>query len=473
MMSFQSRHYLEIIKLAAPIAGIQFAQVALTTTDLLMMGFISVQAVAAGGLALLLYNQFRTMCVGMVTSVGNQIAASVGRGEKRTGASFTDDTTVDEVRDLLRASMLLATIVAITAGVILVVLGHLLVFLGQEGEVVALAKPIILTLAPGLLPMLWLNVLRQYAVGMRRAGSLLRVTAISISVNAFLNAVFIYGWIGMPQLGLAGIGLATTLVQVWSFVVYFWTVKRDEKLNALLALDGWRATPETMKQIARMGAPIALTYGSEAAITSIATVFMGTFGPVALAASNVVNQLAYIVYQINIGLSHSSSILVSRTIGKDQHDEIGAIARRTLTISFFVMAAVALIYVFLPDIVLRPFLGGEPDPMVLAAAATLLWFAIAHQFFKGSQNICIGLLRGLGNTRAGLTNTLIGYWLIGIPAMAICGHWIGWGGQGIWFGLCLGFGATSLLLWWRFVADLRVALEPLKESGYQRVDVLR
>jgi len=97
----------------------------------------------------------------------------------------------------------------------------------------------------------------------------------------------------------------------------------------------------------------------------------------------------------------------------------------------------------------------RPGYAVLAAAATLLWFAIAHQFFKGSQNICIGLLRGMGNTKAGLTNTLIGYWLIGIPAMAICGYGLHWASNGIWFGLCLGFGATAVLLWWRFTEELR------------------
>ncbi|WP_183939807.1 MATE family efflux transporter [Rhizobium paranaense] len=463
----QFRNYREIITLAAPIAGIQFAQVALTSTDLLMMGFISVQAVAAGGLAILLYNQLRTMCVGMVTGVGNMIATSVGQGEKRTGTSSIDATTQDEVRDLLRASMLLATIVAIAAGIILVALSYCLVFLGQSSTVVELAKPIMLTLAPGLLPMLWLNVLRQFAVGMRRAGSLLRVTIISIAVNALLDAAFIYGWLGLPKLGLAGIGLATTLVQIWTFFVYLRAVQRDEKLNTLLALYGFRAQPATIKKIARMGTPIALTYGSEAAITSIATVFMGTFGPVALAASNIVNQLAYIVYQANIGLSQGSSILVSRTAGKGQTSEVGAIARRTFTISFSIMTAVGLVYVLLPQAVLRPFLGDEADPAVLAAASTLLWFAIAHQFFKGSQNICIGLLRGLGNTKAGLTNTLIGYWLIGIPAMAVCGYWIGWGSYGIWFGLCLGFGATSFLLWWRFVTDLRMASATLQNPEYQ------
>jgi multidrug resistance protein, MATE family len=443
------RPYSEIVRLAAPIAGIQLAQVALTSVDLLMMGLLSVQAVAAGGLALLLYNQLRTMCVGMVTGVGNLVAGATGRGERRTGTKELDDEARREVADLLRASMLIATAAAVVGGLVLVAVGRLLPWFGQDRAVVELAQPIMLALAPGLLPMLWLNVLRQFAVGLRRAGSLLRVTVISIGVNALLNALFIYGWLGLPQLGLAGIGLSTTLVQVWTFLTYLRTVRRDPQMNGLLALDGWR--------IVRMGVPIALTYGSEATITVVASLFMGTFGPVALAASNIVNQLAYIAYQINIGLSHSASILVSRAVGHDRSEDVAAIARRALMISFAIMALVGLLYAALPQSVLSPFLGAQRDGTVLAAATTLLWFAIAHQFLKGSQNICVGLLRGLGNTKAGLTSTLIGYWLVGMPGMAACGYGLGWGGRGIWFGLCLGFGATSLLLWRRFKADLRLA----------------
>ncbi|BAI76465.1 multidrug resistance protein (plasmid) [Azospirillum sp. B510] len=464
-MNTRLHPYRDIIALSAPIAGIQFAQVALTSTDLLMMGLLGVQAVAAGGLAMLLYNQLRTMSVGMVTGVGNLVAGAVGRGEKRSGVKDLDDDANAEVRALLRAALLVATLTATAAALLLALASRLLPLLGQTPEVAAQAQGIMLTLAPGLLPMLWLNVLRQFAVGMRRAGSLLRVTLVSIAVNALLNAVFIYGWLGLPRLGLAGVGLSTTLVQLWTFLVYLRTVGRDPLLGPLLALDAWRADRAAVRTIAGMGTPIALTYGSEAAITSIASLLMGSFGAVALAASNIVNQLAYIVYQVNIGLSQGSSILVSRAIGKGLGHEVAGIARRAMTVALSIMTAVGLLYALAPSAVLRPFLGGQADPAVIATATTLLWFAIAHQYFKGSQNVCVGLLRGLGNTRAGLTGTLIGYWLIGIPAMALCAYPLGLGGHGVWFGLCLGFGATSLLLWRRFLLDLRpltgIATPPL------------
>ncbi|GGL02167.1 MATE family efflux transporter [Nocardia jinanensis] len=465
-MTFQWRDYRAILALAAPIAGIQLAQVALTTVDLAMMGFLGVAAVAAGGLALLLYNQLRTMCVGMVTGVGNLVAAAAGRGEKRTGTLELDDEARTEIRAYLRAALFVATTTAATGALALIALGYALRWMGQDAAVLDLARPVIWMLAPGLVPMLWLNVLRQFAVGMRRAGSLLRVTLWSVGVNALLDALFVFGWFGFPKLGLAGIGLATTLVQCWTFGAYLSSVRRDPVLGALLSLRAWQADRSTVARIVRMGTPISLTYGAEAAITSIATVLMGGFGPVALAASNIVNQLAYIVYQVNIGLSQGSSILVSRTVAQGDRGAVAAIARRTFVIGFTFMTAIGLLYVLAPHLVLAPFLGSHhDDTAVIAAASALLWFAIVQQYCKGSQNLCIGLLRGIGNTRAGMQSTLIGYFAIGVPAMVLFGFGIGLHGPGIWLGLCLGFAATALLVLRRFRRGLRDEIAGAELAG--------
>jgi MATE family multidrug resistance protein len=456
LLTARLREYGPVITLSMPIAGIQLAQVALTTVDLAMMGLIGVTAIAAGGLAVLLYNQLRTMSVGMITGVGNQIAAAAGRGEKRTGSAELDDTARTEIGDLVRSGFLVATLTGVAAAAILIGLSLTLRWFGQRPEVLDLARPMMIALAPGLLPMLWLNLLRQFAVGMRRPGSLLKVTLVSIAVNAMLNGVFIYGWLGLPRLGLTGIGLSTTCVQGFTLVVFYLRLRRDTQLTELLSPGSRSIDRATVRRIAGMGTPIAFTYGNEAAITSVATLMMGAFGPAMLAASNVVNQLAYIVYQLNIGLSQGSSILVSRSAARGERAEAGHIARLALTVSAATMTVFGLTYIVAPAAVLAPFLHDVRAEVVTTAMA-LLWFAIAHQYLKGAQNVCVGLLRGLGNTTSGLRITLIGYWGIGIPAMIVCAYLVHWRGYGVWLGLCLGFGATAVLLLRRFRLDLHAS----------------
>lgn len=444
--------YGALVALAAPIAGIQLAQVALTSVDLAMLGLLGVAAVAAGGLAILLYNQIRTMCVGMVTGIGNLVATAAGAAERRTGTGELDELARAEIRVLLRSALMVATLTAVLGAAALCGLALALPLLGQRPEIVSVAGSMMFALAGGLFPMVWLNVLRQFAVGLRRPGSLLAVTLVSIAVNAVCNAAFIYGWAGLPRLGVAGVGLSTTVVQFCTLAAFSSRIRCDPQLRAMVSLAAWRFDPAVVRRIVRHGTPICLTYGSEAAVTSIATLLMGAFGPVLLAASNVANQLAYLTYQCNIGISQGSSILLSRAIGQGEAGLAPLIARRALSLSWTLMAAVSLAYVLTPGALLWPFLHDETNPVVLTTASTLLLFAIAQQYSKGTQNILVGLLRGLGDTVSGLRATLVGYWAIGVPAMAVCAFAFGWGGWGVWTGLCLGFGATAILLLVRFRA---------------------
>jgi MATE family multidrug resistance protein len=67
--------------LAGPLILTQLAQVALTTTDIVMMGMLGAHEVAAGGLALALFNQLRTMGTGLITGTGNLIAFANGQND--------------------------------------------------------------------------------------------------------------------------------------------------------------------------------------------------------------------------------------------------------------------------------------------------------------------------------------------------------------------------------------------------------
>ena len=265
------------------------------------------------------------------------------------------------------------------------------------------------------------------------------------AVNLVLDGGFLYGWFGIPVIGVVGVGVATTLVQIVNVVVYGWMVRRDPLLASMMSLRAWRADRALSVRIVRLGVQASLANGSEAGITSVATLVMGSFGPAALAAHNVVNQIAYIVYQVNIGLSQGSSILVSRAKGRGEAHETARIARRAMTLAGALQIVLAVVYVAIPTVVLSLFLD-RADAAVLGVATVLLYLAIVQQATKGAQNIAAGLMRGLGDFKAGFRASLWGYWAVGVPLMLLCAFVFGWGAPGVWIGLCGGFGATAVLL---------------------------
>ncbi|MFD3430675.1 MATE family efflux transporter [Nocardia fluminea] len=436
-----------LARLATPIALTQLAQIAVSTTNLALMGTLGVREVAAGGLALVLFNQIRTMCVGLITGTGNQIAGALGAASKRGGSAD------DEVRAVVRAAFVIATIAGLLGGALLIGLGWVLQWLGQDAGVLDAARPMMIALAPGLLPCLWFQVLRQYTVGMQRPQALLLVTLGSVALNLVLALAFIHGWAGIPAMGLTGVGIATSLVFLITFGVFWAMVRHDEQLGRTLPSTPWPVRWATVREELRLGTPIALTYGSEAGMFSVLALVMGSFGPAALAAHNVVYQIIYIVFQVAIGLSHGASILVSDAVARDEFGHARALAWLALRMAAVIAIVTGVVYVLAPDIVLAPFLD-TTDTDTVAIAHTLLLVGIVLQFFDAAQNIGTGLLRGLKETSAGFRLSLVGYWGVGLPSALLFAFPLHLGAAGVWWGLTAGLATTAVLMLRKYFALL-------------------
>ncbi|MFB7470702.1 MATE family efflux transporter [Kitasatospora sp. NPDC056184] len=438
--------------LAVPLALTQLAQVALTTTDTIMMGVLGTEALAAGGLALVVFNQLRTMGVGLVTSVGNQVAAAAARAERHEDAA--DDG--GEVRGLVRAAMAVATLAGLAGAVLMVLIGQAATWLGQDADVAHRAQGMLAALAPGLVPCLWFQAIRQFTVGMRRPQALLRITIASVAVNAGLNWMFIHGTWGLPELGLTGIGVATSSVHLLSFLALYASARRDPQLAPLLRPDFWRADAPTVRRLLGLGTPIAATYGSEAGFFSVTALLAGSFGAAALAAHTAVNQLIYIVFQVAVGLSHAASINVSRELALGDHAAARRIKNTALACGAAVTSLVGIAYLTVPELVLRPYFdpGAAADQQGLRIATGLLAVVAVLQFFDCAQNIGVGLLRGLDDTGSGFRITLVGYWLVGLPAAWLLAFPLGGETRGLWLGLLVGLATTAVLLLRRYTVAL-------------------
>jgi MATE family, multidrug efflux pump len=156
----------------------------------------------------------------------------------------------------------------------------------------------------------------------------------------------------------------------------------------------------------------------------------------------VVNQLVYLVFQVTIGLSHAASISVSGEVAVGRTDAAARVSRLALIHGAVVMAIVAVVYLAAPGIVLRPFLD-PADGTALGIATSLLMIAALMQFFDCAQDIGIGLLRGVDDTKSGFRLTVIGYWLVGLPAAGLVARV---GPVGVWLGLMCGLAVTAALL---------------------------
>ncbi|MEU4623272.1 MATE family efflux transporter [Actinoplanes sp. NPDC023801] len=426
-----------LLALAFPLILTNFAYVALTTVDIVMLGRLGALEIAAAGLAITLFNQLRTTGTGLVTGVGNLVAEAAARGDHR------------RIRELLFAGFFWATAGGAVFGVALLSIGPLLVLLGQDPAAVAKAGDFLMILAPGMLPCLWFQNLRHFTTGLKRPGPLLAITIVSIGLTIALNYVLIHGKLGLPAFGFLGVAIATVTVFLLSFLAFAVVVRRDGTLRPYTegSVRGvWSS--EAVGSVWRLGLPIAGTYASEAGFFSVLTLLVGTLGVEALAAQTVLNQIVYIVFMISAGISHAASIHISDAVGAGAHARARRLGLLGLAWGVIATLVVAVPYLLMPETIVRLFLsaGYAANADVIALTASGLLIAAVMQIFDAGQNIGNGILRGVGDTAGPFRISLIGYWLIGLPAGWLLGVSAGWGVHGVWIGQTVGLAATAGML---------------------------
>lgn len=440
MVSVHAAHWRHdtraILALALPLILTNFAYVALTTIDVVVLGALGAKELAAGGLAIALFNQLRTTGTGLVTSVSNLVAEAQARGEQA------------RVRELLVAGLFWATLAGLVFTLLLLLLERPLVWLGQPAEVAAMAVDFLLIAAPGLLPCLWFQTLRHFTVGLKYPGPLLAITLVSIALTAGLNYVLVTGQLGLPALGFAGVAWTTSIVFALSFVMFVLVVANNRTLAPWLAPAGLRWSTQAVKDVWRLGLPIAGTYASEAGFFSVLTLLIGTLGMEALAAQTVLNQIIYIVFMVSAGLSHAASIHVSEACGVADHARARRLGVIGLALGAAAMLVVAVPYLAAPQFIVALFISAEhsANAATLALAASGLLIAALMQLFDASQNIGNGLLRGAGDTAGPFRISLVGYWLVGLPCAYALGSAGGLGVYGVWVGQTIGLAATAVML---------------------------
>ncbi|MFF8828589.1 MATE family efflux transporter [Streptomyces sp. NPDC015131] len=436
-------HSRALLRLAFPLILTNFAYVALTTVDIVMLGRLGAVEIAAAGLAIALFNQLRTTGTGLVTGVSNLVAeARVRDDRERIGA-------------LLFAGFFWATVCGVVFCAALLLIGPLLLLLGQDPEVVDKAGDFLLVLAPGMLPCLWFQNLRHVTTGLKRPGPLLAITLASVGVTIALNYALIYGEFGLPEFGFTGVAIATVTVFLLSFLAFVAVILRDPLLRPYLTAPAARRWDgDAVRSVWRLGLPISGTYASEAGFFSVLTLIIGSLGVDALAAQTVLNQIVYIVFMISAGLSHAASIHISEADGLDDYPT----ARRTglLGTAWGVIATllIAVLYLVIPEPIVSLFLSAEHagNTDIVALTVTGLLIAALMQVFDATQNIGNGILRGIGDTAGPFRISLVGYWLIGLPAGYLLGVTADWGVEGVWIGQTIGLAATAAIL---LVAFLR------------------
>jgi len=433
-----------LLKLALPLVVTQLAQMAILTTDVIMLGRLSKEALAGAALGNTVFYFCWLFGLGPTAAISPLIAHILGarRGD-RAG-----------VRAVVRMGFWTVALMAVPLMLPLWFAKDVLLHLGQTQALAEAASHFVRPLSLGLPFSLGFQVLRNYATALERPKASLWVVLATILFNAAADYALIFGHFGLPRLGLLGSGIASASSYTFSFlamcaVTYFHRDLHVYRVTRRLLRPDWGK----FRELFRLGMPIGLTMIFEAALFNASTLLMGSFGTASVAAHMVALNVPSITFMVPLGIAMAATVRVGLAAGAADQPGVRRAGFTALAMSTAFMSVAGVVLALFPHRIAALYFSSADasNAQVLGLAALFLQVAAAFQILDGLQVTAALSLRGLKDARMPMWIAGASYWLVGFPLCLGLGVGLGMKGLGVWIGLAFALMTAAILLCWRFI----------------------
>ena len=445
-----------IFAICVPLLAAYLAEVGMLITDMIIVGRLGADELAAVGLTGDWFYVLLLIGMGVVAIVGVLAAQNLGAGNRPA------------VIDAAEQGMVVATLMSVPVMLCIWYLGPALDLAQQDANVVRLITDYSRPLTWSVLPALWFAVHRNYVTALTEAAAIMIITVIALPLNLLLNYTLVFGKFGLPALGIVGAAYGTTIVNWLMFVALAVHVLRSSRFTEYRpALFPRRVNLDTVREMLSLGLPISAAQIVGGAMFTISAVLVGMLGAEVLAAQQIVYTVIYVALSASIAIGDAVRVRVAYGIGLRSVDA----ARQSAYIAFAIAAAITIVasgvlWLF-PDAIVGIFLDTH-DPAnaaVLAIAVSLSVYAAMFQLLDGVQIVAANALRGLRDTRSPLWISMTSYWVVGLGLGTWLCFTLNHGAHGMWWGLVLGGAVAIVLMVLRFqqrMAHARARLESLQ-----------
>ncbi|MBV9044143.1 MAG: MATE family efflux transporter [Alphaproteobacteria bacterium] len=432
----------ELLKLSGPLILTQLAQMAIGTTDTLMLARFSNTALAGAVLGNTMFYFCWLLGSGPTSAVSPMIAHILGANPDET----------DDVRAVARMGFWSVLMVGLPLMILLWSAKPILMLLGQSEQLAGAAAAFVVPLSFGLPFSLGFQVLRNYSTALSKPNASLIVMGVAVFFNAAFDYALIFGHFGLPRLGLTGSGIASACSFVCSFALMLAVVRLTPKLHRYRVFRDFQAPDwSKLREVYRLGLPIGLTMMFEACLFFSSNFFMGHFGLDYLAAHTIAMNVPSITFMVPLGIAMAATVRVGLAAGAGDNEAVRRAGWAAIMVATAFMTLTSFVLATWPFEIATFYLPPTPANMPsLILAVTFLHVAAVFQIVDGIQVTAALSLRGLKDARAPMWIAGASYWLAGFPACMWFAFGLGLKGLGIWYGLAFGLLVAAILMCWRF-----------------------
>jgi putative MATE family efflux protein len=402
--------------------------------DTYCAGLLSTDALAALSISFPVF--FIMVVVGSGLSQGTTalMAHALGRGDK------------DEARVLLGQAIFFALV----AGVLLTLIGvpsleGLFRQLGADGTYLTAALAYMNVIMGGVVFFVLQMTLNAALSAQGDTRTYRNVLIGGFFANCVLNPVLMFGWLGLPKMGIAGLAVATVLIQVVGCVVMGRHLLASE-FGHPMTLGHLRPRREVLWKLSAQAIPATLNMLTVAVGIFVITWFVSKFSKEAVAAYGIATRIEQVLLLPTIGLNFATLSLVGQNFGAGKMERVREAWRTCLKYGVGMMVLGGVLLALLRGPAMRLFTN---DASVIRHGTDYLGIAAVTLCAYPVLFVTVFMLQGLKQPAFGLWMGLYRQFLAPMVVFHALAFVLGWGLWGIWWGICLVTWSGALFtLWW-------------------------
>ena len=290
------------------------------------------------------------------------------------------------------------------------------------------------------------------AIARPRAVMMIQVAALALKVP--LNALFIFGGLGLPAMGGPGCALATAIT-AWLALAAGWAMLRWSPSYRAFGLFGTGFVAprwDAQRTLLRLGIPMGLSYLIEVSAFTFMALFIARLGETAVAGHQVTANFTTVLYMVPLSIASATGTLVAHALGARDHAAARRIGNTGILLAAGIAAGAALAVWLVRAAIVRAY---TPDPAIIAAALPLFAFVGFYHFFDALQVSAAYVLRAYKITLVPTAIYAVMLWGVGLGG----GYLLGFdlfalaprlpaGAAGFWLGNTASVLLAAVLLLW-------------------------
>lgn len=402
--------------MAVPLISASFIQMAYSMTDMLWLGHLGSDAVAAAGAA----GFFTWLCnaLSFMTKIGAEITVSqsIGARDSRRAAHYASQAiTLSAVTGLIYACFI------IIAAPALIGLFHF------EEHITVQAVNYMRIIAPGLFFQFNNNTYSGLYNGQGDSRTPFRISAIGLIVNILVDPLLIYGPGPLPQLGTAGAAIATALAQLVVFLIFCRRIFSERFPLGRMHLIN-RIKRDFARRIILLGLPVSMQNALFSMFSLTLATLAARWGAVGVATQSIGAQIEAISWMTAAGFSTALAAFTGQNYGAGNYERIRQGYKLTLGIAGSIGLFAGILFFLFNREIFSLFVN---EPETITAGGNYLKILALSQLFMVTESVTAGAFNGTGHTTPPALTSIIftgvriplAYLLTSFPALGLTGIW--------------------------------------------------